>query len=48
MCEHKAVGWGTNVFTAHIVNSGISQNFNQEYINIILATISILLYLELL
>ena len=34
--------------TTNIVNSSISANFNQEYVNIILAKISILLYLELL
>jgi len=32
----------------HIVNNGLSMNFNQKYINIILSMISVLLYLELL
>jgi len=31
--------------TSHIANNGISMKSNQEYVNIILAIISILLYL---
>ena len=41
-------GHKKNAFTTHTVNNGISQNFNQKYMNIILATISTLLYKELL
>jgi hypothetical protein len=35
-------------FTTHTVDNDITQNFNQECINIILATISTLLYKKLL
>jgi len=34
--------------TTHIVNNNILVNLNQEYANIILAVVSILLYLQLL
>ena len=45
MREHKEK---KTAFTTNTVNNDISQNFNQEYMNTTLVTISTLLYFELL